>query len=78
MFRDPIREFFEMIGPKLENLELNHIENIDEQYIVQVISFKKVNIFKKIYLGLGKVSFIKWKYARSNATLTKRISHLKK
>jgi len=36
---DQIREFFERIGPKLERLELNHIENIDKQFIVQVISF---------------------------------------
>ena len=31
-----------MIGPRLERLELNHIENIDKQFIVQVISFKKL------------------------------------
>ena len=42
VFRDPIREFFEMIGPRLERLELNHLENIDKQFIVQVISFKKL------------------------------------
>ncbi|XP_023344715.1 uncharacterized protein LOC111713950 isoform X2 [Eurytemora carolleeae] len=34
--KDPIREFFEMIGPRLERLELNHIENIDKQFIVQL------------------------------------------
>ena len=39
VLRDQIRELFERIGPKLERLELNHIENIDKQYIVQVISF---------------------------------------
>ena len=27
VIRDPIREFFERIGPRLERLELNHIEN---------------------------------------------------
>ena len=47
-----------MIGPKLERLELNHIENIDKQFIVQVISFlnilrtgqsfvNKMKVFKK-------------------------------
>ena len=50
VFRDPIREFFEMIGPRLERLELNHIENIDKQFIVQVISFKKINCYFRIYL----------------------------
>ena len=67
-----------MIGPRLERLELNHIENIDKQFIVQVISLKKLIVFFRIYLGLGKVSVIKCKFAKSNATLTKRISHLKK
>ena len=39
VLRDQIRELFERIGPKLERLEINHIENIDKQFIVQVISF---------------------------------------
>ena len=39
VLRGQIRELFERIGPKLERLELNHIENIDKQFIVQVISF---------------------------------------
>ena len=36
-----------MIGPKLERLELNHIENIDKQFIVQVISFKKLIVISE-------------------------------
>jgi hypothetical protein len=43
LFRDPLREFLEVIGGQLERLELNHLENIDRQLIVQVAYSSNMN-----------------------------------